>query len=551
MARKSRKAAPVPTAPVPTAPVAPKVWRAALYIRLSVEFNGKRGDSLETQREIMEAYLSLCPDIEIAGVYTDNGVTGRTFEREAFQRMLADLEAGQDDCVVVKDLSRLGRSAIDAGFYVEKYFPLHHIRFIAVNDQYDSEENDNSGSHIIVPLKNMMNEAYAADISRKVRAQQHQAMKEGAFVGGRPPYGYKKAPDNCHRLLVNEDTAPVVRQIFQWAAEGVALNRIVLRLNESGVLCPRLYQIQAGLLSGQTQAGSGQWQTWTVAEILADAVYTGDMAQGKTKIVGGRRVFTAPEEWIVVRDTHEPIVSRELFARAQAARRERSVKYTASARIPYTENLLCGRVFCGHCGRPLNRHRRKKRYVYHCVTNEKVAPGACKGGILTISESKLFETILTIIRREAETVAGNSLRLKQRDAKLAAKEAEAGREIEKLRRETEKNRAYRAGLYQNFSDGVLTQAEYMELKEGYNRKIHEAAERVRQLLERQNSLKRRVTQYFTLAERLAAVDGDTVLTAALVDQVIERVTVNGPEDISVQFRFVDEFEELMEALDDV
>ena len=186
MARKSRKNPDVSEKP---AELDSKVWRAALYIRLSVEFNGKRGNSLETQRQIMEAYLTLCPDIEVVEIYTDNGITGRTFEREAFQRMLYDVETGKINCIVVKDLSRLGRNAIDTGYYIEKYFPLHGVRFIAVNDQYDSEDPENSGSHLIVPLKNMINEAYAADISRKVKAQQRQAMRDGEFVGGRPPYG--------------------------------------------------------------------------------------------------------------------------------------------------------------------------------------------------------------------------------------------------------------------------------------------------------------------------------------------------------------------------
>ena len=153
MARKSRKNAVVSEK---SKNPAFKVWRAALYIRLSVEFNGKRGDSLETQRQIMEAYIALCPDIEIAEVYTDNGTTGRTFEREAFQRMLADVENGKIDCIVVKDLSRLGRNTIDTGYYIEKYFPLHGVRFIAVNDQFDSEDSENSGNHLIVPLKNMI-----------------------------------------------------------------------------------------------------------------------------------------------------------------------------------------------------------------------------------------------------------------------------------------------------------------------------------------------------------------------------------------------------------
>ena len=178
MARKSRKNI---VAVQKSKAVDVKVWRAALYIRLSVEFNGKRGDSLETQRQIMEAYIALCPDIEIAEIYTDNGITGRTFEREAFQRMLCDVEAGKIDCIVVKDLSRLGRNTIDTGYYIEKYFPLHGVRFIAVNDQFDSTDPENNGNHLIVPLKNMINEAYAADISKKVRSQLHQSMHDGEF----------------------------------------------------------------------------------------------------------------------------------------------------------------------------------------------------------------------------------------------------------------------------------------------------------------------------------------------------------------------------------
>ena len=189
MARKSRKNI-VPAEPIPEP--AEKIWHAALYIRLSVEFNGKRGDSLETQKQIMEAYLALCPDIEIVQTYTDNGISGQTFERAAFQEMLRDVEAGKINCIVTKDLSRLGRNVIDTGYYIEKYFPLHHVWFIAVNDPYDSEDAENSVNHLVVPLKNMINEAYAADISRKVKAQQQQAMRDGEFVGARPPYGYKK-----------------------------------------------------------------------------------------------------------------------------------------------------------------------------------------------------------------------------------------------------------------------------------------------------------------------------------------------------------------------
>lgn len=349
MARKSRKDVVTPEKPKKAYM---KIWRTALYIRLSVEFNGKKGDSLETQQQIMEAYIALCPDLEIVGVYTDNGTTGRTFERKDFQRMLGDVEAGKINCIVVKDLSRLGRNTIDTGYYIEKYFPLHGVRFISVNDQFDSEDSENSGNHLIVPLKNMINEAYAADISKKVRAQQNQAMRDGEFVGARPPYGYRKDPDNCHRLLVNEDTAPIVRQIFQWTVDGVPLNMIVKRLNEGGVMTPGYYHASCGLFSYDNKlAGSGKWQSWTVGKILADQVYTGDMVQGKHTNVGHKQVVTKPVDWIVVRNTHEPLVSREVFAKSQAVREQMASKYTRTMKVPYSENILRGRVFCAHCGK--------------------------------------------------------------------------------------------------------------------------------------------------------------------------------------------------------
>ena len=497
----------------------------------------------------MEAYIALCPDIEIAEVYTDNGTTGRTFEREAFQRMLADIENGKIDCIVVKDLSRLGRNTIDTGYYIEKYFPLHGVRFIAVNDQFDSEDSENSGNHLIVPLKNMINEAYAADISKKVRAQQNQAMRDGEFVGARPPYGYRKDPENCHRLLVNEDTAPIVRQIFQWTLDGVALNVIVKRLNESGVMTPGYYHASCGLFSYDNKlAGSGKWQTWTVGKILADQVYTGDMVQGKHTNIGHKRVVTKPEDWIVVRNTHEPLVSREVFAKAQAVREQMASKYTRTTKIPYSENILRGRVFCAYCGKNLHRQRSHGRYFYRCISNDRMGEGSCTGGIIHLPEPDLFDAILTIIRQKAEVVMGEALRLKQCDSKIAAQKAQVDQEISELGHQMQRDKALRAGLYESFVKGILTRAEYQEMQEDYNQKISVAVERVQQLQSRQSELERQMERYTSMADKLAAVDKDTALSALLVNQLIERVTVNGPDDVSIDFSFEGGFERVMEVL---
>lgn len=544
MARKSRKNIVEAAAPS----VGMKVWKAALYVRLSVEFNGKRGDSLETQRQIMEAYIALCPDIEIVGVYTDNGITGQHFERKEFQRMLADAEAGKIDCIVVKDLSRLGRNAIDSGYYIEKYFPLHHIRFIAVNDQYDSEDAENSGNHIIVPLKNIINEAYAADISRKVRSQAHQAMQDGEFIGARPPFGYKKDPDNCHKLLVNEDTAPVVRQIFAWAADGVALNVIVKNLNEAGIVTPGYYLASVGIITNKKLMGSGKWQTWTVAKILADEVYTGDMVQGKSVSVRHRQTPTKPEDWIVVRGTHEPLISRELFDQVQAIRQRVAAKYTQTPKVPYTENILRGRVFCGCCGKNLHRQKSHSGYIYHCISNQRIGKGACENNIGYLQETELFDTILSYVQSEALIVMGKSLQLKQQDKRITAQKEQTEREIAALQREAEKARSYLAGLYENFITGVLTQAEYHGMKAEYHQKVMDCVERISALQEGQDKLEKQAARYLSLADRLKAVKKSADLTAAFVSQVIESVTVNSPDDISVSFSFRDDFDGLMEVL---
>jgi site-specific DNA recombinase len=547
MARKSRKNT---ITAQPTSPAA-TVWKAALYIRLSVEFNSNKGDSLETQKDIMEAHLALHPDIEIAGVYTDNGVSGQTFQRPSFQRMLEDIESGKITCVVTKDLSRLGRSTIDTGYYIERYFPQHHVRYIAVNDQFDSEDSENNGSHIILPLKNMINEAYAADIARKVRAQQRQAMQEGQFVGARPPYGYKKDPDNCHKLLVNEDTAPVVRQIFQWASEGVALNKIVKLLNETGALTPGVYSASHAQTANQYLIGGGKWQSRSVTKILKDEVYTGDMVQGKSKSISRKQYPTPPEEWIRVPHTHEAIISREMFEKVQAIQAQTAAD---SMRLPlrtYSSNILRGKIYCGCCGRHLNRHRdnRSNEYCFVCIANSRLGTGNCAISP-RIQENTLFQTILSTIQQEAKAVLSNRLMLKQDNSRLSKQKADTAREISRLQAEVDKNRKFMSTLYENFVSGLLTGTEYTEMKAGYEQKISQGVSSIQSLTAQMKELECQVGQYITLAGQLEKVSQDTELTAQLVDQLIERVTVFSSTEIKVDFRFHTGFERVMEVLAD-
>ena len=527
-----------------------KLWRAALYIRLSVEFNGCRGDSLETQRQIMEAYVALCPDIEIVDVYTDNGISGQLFDRADFQRMLSDVEAGRIDCIIVKDLSRLGRSAIDTGYYIEKYFPMHQARFIAVNDQYDSLNPDNT-SHIAVPLKNLINEAYAADIAKKIRSQAQTAMHAGQYIGSRPPYGYKKDERDCHKLLVNEETAPVVQEIFEWAARGDSLITLARHLNEKGIMTPGYYLASIGFSANERLMGSGKWQTRTILSILENEIYTGDTVQGKSMSVRKQQIKVEPDKWICVRNTHEPIISHELFEKVQRLLAERAAEYTArnKDKTPYTENILRGKIFCGCCGKILHRQRSHNRYRFRCISNERIENGACKESP-TLREKELYQMILTYIRQEAEVVIGNDCRLRQIDPRIAERKKNAEQQIALLKKEAEQVKKHLASLYENYISGVLTKNEYLEMKMGYEKRSMEMVEQVRVLQDRQEALENKRSNYASIAKKLAAVEKDSILTATLVNDTIAKVVVNSSADISVEFSFKDDFSEVMEALKD-
>lgn len=492
MARKSRKqtAAPMP---------APSLYvHVALYIRLSVEDNKKRGCSVENQKLVLNDFLADKPDFVVYDTYIDNGATGTNFHRPGFQQMLSDIEAGHIDCVIVKDLSRLGRNSIDTGYYIEQYFHTHNVRFIAVTDQFDTADPGSLHSGIMLPLKNMINEAYALDIGRKIKAQARQAMKDGDYIGARAPYGYRKDPDNCHKLLIDEDTAPVVRQIFEWAHEHVALNRIVRNLNEMGITAPSHYKKSTGEITSPGLIGSGKWQTRTVMKILESEVYTGDLVQGKTKIVDHQQVKAGEDNLIIAKCTHEPIISYELFTAVQEYRKQICEESRAVPKRPYTPNIFKGKVFCADCGRSLHRQRAERKkgpdvYWFHCLTNSRVAKDSCKG--VMMQETELIATVTAILEKELSVALGMSLPLFQLEAKQKKDKDRLKTQMSARRQETEKKRRLIRGLYENFVQGILTNEEYFELKTAYEESIGTLSGEIEALEKDMDALDSRLVRY--------------------------------------------------------
>jgi DNA invertase Pin-like site-specific DNA recombinase len=539
MARKSRKQT---EAPMP----APSLYvYVALYIRLSVEDNKKRGCSVENQKLVLNDYLADKPDFIVYDTYIDNGLTGTNFHRPGFQQMLSDIEAGHINCVIVKDLSRLGRNSIDTGYYIEQYFYAHNVRFIAVTDQFDTADPGNLHGGIMLPLKNMINEAYSLDIGRKIKAQARQAMKDGDYIGARAPYGYRKDPNNCHKLLIDEETAPVVKQIFDWAYERVALNRIVRNLNEMGITAPSHYKKSTGEITSPGLIGSGKWQTRTVMKILESEVYTGDLVQGKTKMVDHQQVKAGEDNLIIAKCTHEPIISHELFTAVQEYRKQVCEESRAKPKNPYTPNIFKGKVFCTDCGRSLHRQRAERRkgpdiYWFHCLTNSRVAKDTCKG--VMMQETELIATVTAILEKELSVALGMSLPLFQLEARQKQKKDGLKSQMSAKRQDIEKQRRLIRGLYENFVQGILTSEEYFELKAGYEGSITVLSGDIEALEKGMDALDDQLVRYRAMEKDAKSLAQDHVLTAELIERLIDRIEIDHERNIRVSFRFKSEFQ---------
>ena len=539
MARKSRKQ-PIPTVPAPALSI-----RVALYIRLSVEDNKKRGCSIENQKLVLNDFLADKPEFVVYDTYIDNGATGTNFHRVGFQQMLSDIEAGHINCVIVKDLSRLGRNSIDTGYYIEQYFYSHNVRFIAVTDQFDTADSGNLHGGIMLPLKNMINEAYALDIGRKIKAQARQAMKDGDYIGARAPYGYRKDPENCHKLLVDEATAPVVKRIFEWASDHVGLNRIARNLNELGIPAPSHYKQATGEITSPGLIGNGKWQTRTVMKILESEVYTGDLVQGKTKIVDHQQVRADKDNLIIAKGTHEPIISHELFEAVQEYRKEVWTESKSKPKNPYTPNIFKGKVFCADCGRSLHRQRavRKKGpdiYWFHCLTNSRIAKDTCKG--VMIQETELISTVTAILEKELSVALGMSLPLFQLEAKQKQGKDTLRAKMSVKRQEIEKKQRLIRGLYENFVQGILTSEEYFDMKADYEALISELSGEIEQLEIGMETLDDQLAKYKEMEQDAKTLAQDHALTSELIGRLIERIEIDHERNIHVSFYFKSEFQ---------
>ena len=539
MARKSRKH--LDSAPVETAP-SPVCYNAAAYLRLSIDDTKKRGDSIETQKNIIENYVATAPGIRIIDTYTDIDATGTNFERPGFQRMLADAQCGRVNCIIVKDISRFGRNAIDGGYYLEKHLPSLGVRFIAVTDQYDSNEPENG---MLLPLMNIINESYALDIGRKVKAVHQRNIADGRYVGRLAPYGYRKAPEDCHRLVPDAETAPVVRQIFEWAYDDVSAQEIAKRLIGAGYPTPSQHNHAKGYDKAYKSA-TPFWQPRTIKGILADRVYVGDMVQGKTKTVCGKQIKLDPSEWVCVPNTHEPLVSRELFNHVQSLQLKifERAKAIHGNIEPYSPNALKGKVLCGRCGRLMHRHRQNKDGIYwfRCESQVKYGKPACT--VVSVKEAELNAEIMATLRGQTGAIADRHAGLDKGVAELKSASSAAEMELRETNRELNNTGRFLKSLYESLVNEIITPDEYTQMKSGYEDKIRALSLRADDLRSQIRRLEEERNEYGGFAGAVSAAIHDGRLTADMADALIEKIIVMPDKSFEVFCRFDNGFGEV-------
>ncbi len=371
-------------------------FKAALYCRLSKDDDsGVESSSISSQKLILESYCEK-HGFEIYDYYIDDGYSGTNFNRPSFERMLNDLDKEKINLIMTKDLSRLGRDYIKTGYYTEIYFRRKGVRYIAVNDNYDSDsENDD-----IVPFKNILNDMYAKDISRKIKSAKMEYAKKGFFTSSQPPYGYIQSPTDKHKLIVDNEAADVVRKIFTLASQGNGAVSIAKILSQEKILIPSAYKFRAGDTRFaryiKSESDIYNWRVSTILCILKDRVYLGEMINHKYETVNYKtkqRVPVPIEDRIITKDTHEPIISQELFNKARE-----SIQSHSNPRDNICENIFRGLLKCRYCGYSMSlAHRPNGKAYYRCMRHYR--DSTVKKHTSAIYYDELYKEVLKNIKK--------------------------------------------------------------------------------------------------------------------------------------------------------
>lgn len=530
-----------------------KKFKTTIYLRLSKEDDKHiESESITNQKLMLTEFVTNNKELELVSIKIDDGYGGSNFDRPAFKEMIKDIEKGKINCIVVKDFSRFGRDFIEVGKYLEEIFPLMNVRFISVNDNYDSFKSTESIDNLIIPFKNLINDSYLRDISLKIRSSFDVKRKKGEFIGSFVTYGYLKDSNNKNKIVVDEIASKVVQDIFKYRLEGLSADKIAKKLNSENILSPMEYKKSIGLniSTNFKKKEKALWSAKAIFRILQNPIYIGTLEQNKYTTPNHKikkMVYIPKEEWIIVENNHEPIISKEMFESVQKI-------MSIDTRIaPKQEKvyLLSGLICCGECGSNLvrkNNGTKDKPYIYYVCNNARNKQGCIGSSIKTeIIEETVFETLKTHINAIISLqdiisiVNSNNYTLKEKE-RITNK-------IDKENRELKKYQDIKLKLYEDLKAGILTEEEFKDFSLAYNDKITEiktliaSFENEIEILSKGISDKQLWIEYFKAHKNIKSLNRE------LVVNLIEDIKVYNNKSIKINFKYEEEYKNLISYLE--
>ena len=511
----------------------PMAYHVAKYIRLSKEDESEGpSQSVTNQNSLLDEFVKQ-HRLSVYDTYIDDGYSGTTFDRPAFQRMIADIEAKKVNMVITKDLSRLGRDYIMTGHYMERYFPEKRVRYISLLDGIDTGVE--STANDITPFRAIMNDMYAKDISKKIKSVKRDKQRKGQFIGGKPMYGYKMHPTKKNKIVIDEEVAPIVRRIFAMALDGVSCRKIAATLNEESVPTPATY---CGWNMGRRGPYAGLWSSERISEMLQNETYIGNMVQGRMVKISykSKKCLKQPREnWVVVEGTHEPLVDAETFRKVRLLVESR--KHTRSRTYDF---LLKGLIFCHECGYPLATLNRKnaageERLFFVCRTYQRFT----KAGVCTchsIKEQTVTEAVLAKVREVCQAyLSADALLPMAQKAVEAARAADSTEgEIQALQGKIESMTANLDRMYMDKLSGFLSEDDFQRIYLKVKADRSNLEGQLRELEKKKESPAKAEDEAKALVQRFI----DSVCASReLLVSLIERIELSEDKELTIKFRF--------------
>lgn len=496
--------------------------KVAVYLRLSREDGDAESSSIANQRQMLTAFVNERNDLILTDEYADDGYSGYTFDRPEFQRMMADARSGKIDCIVVKDFSRLGRHFQKTEEYMQRVFPKLHIRFIAVNNCYDSSREQSSAQRLANPLINLMNEYHVAETSQKVRAVLEHHRKSGKFIGNHAPYGYRISNK---ALVIENEAAEIVRKIFRMKIEGYSHQRIADALNKNGISSPLEHKRETGTsVTGEhlKRGSKAVWQSVSIKRILENPVYIGTLVQGKTTSVSyrdRRRFKRDPAELKSFENAHDAIISETEFLIVQ----------DLLSRDSYTRGGTCYLfstfAYCGGCGEMLYHRQNGDRHAWQCRNRQCSSKGNIRDNMLT---DVVFTTLKTHL-----AVALNHQAVPDPPA-MIRENTQYHQQIKKLRNRISRYKALNASLHQKKEQGIVDDTDFTEMRQFYYEKIEKAKQEMQEILQKQKLLNDCLSEIRSQYHKYCCTDH---LTREMLVTLVEKVEVYPENKIRLHLRY--------------